>query len=289
VASIAALSATVPSAAEAQFGGLIKKAKAKIAPSSSPSGESPHFDAVTVELAPSQVDAMVRGLTASVNALGGKSPNGVIALQARIQAAIDERGSLEDSHPGERDRYINAINKISPCRDDAFGKIREQQGQQMGAKMMSDPSFRTAYMQSEQKIQAAAAKGDTVAAKAIAQDMFNKFMPITRADSAAVTKQCGQMPPTPAFIAREDSLDSQREQWDHQIRAMQEKAASAGYQAAGLTSPQFSTAVERIQYYVNRSKAGVAQRGFTEQELAALHSRESQLRALLDEYFAGTQ
>jgi len=270
-----------PTIAQAQFGGLINKVKSKVAPQPQNSADAPHFDATTVELTPSQVDAVIRGFSASINVLNGTNGNSVQVLSARVKAAVAEADALEAQHPGQREQYQNSSSKISSCRSEAFDKIHQGQAAQMQSKMMSDPAFRTKYMALAKDMQAAAASRDTSAVRKAQEHMFNTLMPTTRADTLSIDKQCGAMPAPPAFIARENALDAQRDTLDERIRGMQTKAGPAGAQASGLTVPQYATAQERIEYFLGRAKNGVAQRGFTAPELSALQARAAELTKLL--------
>lgn len=288
-AAAAGLAIATPTVAQAQFGGLMKKVKEKVAPQAAKTSDAPHFDAVTVELTPTQLDGVIRGIKASVDALNGTNGNSVVALMQRDKAAVAEIDSLEDAHPGERERYTNSTAMIDQCRSDVFDKLHEQQTSQMQAKMMSDPAFRVKYMKSVQVLQAAAARHDTAAIRVEQERMNNAFMPGTHADTVAANKKCGVVPTPPAFIAREKKLNADRDRFAQQIRDLQEKADTVAGLGSNMTRPQFATARERIELYLSRANNSSAQRGFNAQELTALRARESELRSLLAQYYASTR
>lgn len=285
----ATLALATPTVAQAQFGGLLKKVEAKVAHQPANSGDAPHFDAVTVELTPTQLDGVIRGIKASVNALNGTNGNSAVALAQRVRADIAEVDSLERMHPGEREQYENSTRMVNSCRSDVFDKLQEQKTLQMDAKVMADPSFRAKYVQGAQEMQAAAARGDTSAVRVIQARMMNTLMPVTHADTAAANKQCGVAPAPPGFIAREKTLNNERDKWEQQIRDLQVKADTIAVQGSGLTRPQFATARERIQLFLGRAKVASAQRGFSAQELTALREKETELRDLLAQYYASAR
>jgi len=277
----ATLVGATPDVAHAQFGGLIKRVK-KIA--SLPSSDAPHFDETVVELTPTQVDAVMRGLTASIKTVSG--PNGVAALTQRIKASVAEEDAIKSAHPPmERDKYVNRTSSIMECRDNALGKLNDAHESQMAARMMSDPSFGKAYADEAENLRAAAQRHDTVAMAKAQSRMAVLTNPGARADTIAANKQCGTPPGRPAWMAQLDTLPIVRGQWQNQIRDLQVKGNAAGVLASGLTKSQFGMAQERIQLYLGRSGAHAAQPGFSETELTALEDKADELRSLLTQTY----
>lgn len=266
-----------PTVAHAQFGGLIKRVK-RIA--SLPSSDAPRFGETVVELTPTQVDAVMRGLTASIKTVSG--PNGVAALAQRIKASVAEEDAIKSAHPStERDKYVNRTSSIMECRDNALEKLNDAHESQMEGRMMSDPALGKAYAKEAESLRAAAQRHDTVAMTKAQGRMAAMMNPGARADTIAANKQCGTPPGRPAWMAQLDTLPIAREKWQNQIRDLQAKGSAAGVMASGLTGLQFAMAQERIQLYLGRAGANAAQPGFSEIELTALEEKAGELRNLL--------
>lgn len=279
--SAATLGGATPGVAHAQFGGLIKRVK-KIA--SLPVSDAPHFDETVVELTPTQLDAVMRGFTASVRTVSGA--NGVTALAQRIKASEAEEERIKTAHPStERDRYVSLTSSITECRDNALEKLNEAHESQIQTRMMTDPALRKAYLKESQDMQAAAQRHDTVAMAKAQQRIAVTTNPGAHADTIAANKQCGAPPGRPTWMAQLDALPIARGKWQNQIRDLQTKGRDAGVQASGLTKSQFGMAQERIQLYLGRSGVHAAQPGFSEVELTALAEKENELRSLLTQTY----
>lgn len=277
----ATLGVATPGVAHAQFGGLIKRVK-KMA--SLPSSDAPHFDATLVELTPAQLDAVMRGFTASVGTMGGA--NGVAALAQRIKASDAEEDAIKAAHPStERDQYANRTSSITECRENVLEKLNEAHESQLRARMMASPTLRKDYMKEVQDLEDAVQRHDSVAMVKVQGRMAATMNPGARADTIAANKQCGTPPARPTWMARLDSLPTMRGQWQNQIRDLQSRGRAAGVQASGLTESQFGMAQERIQLYLGRAGAEAAQRGFSDVELSALAARENELRSLLTQTY----
>jgi len=276
-----AVGVTTPGVAHAQFGGLIKRVK-KIA--SMPSSDAPHFDATMVELTPTQIDAVMRGLTASVKAVSG--PDGVAALAQRIKASVAEEDAIKAAHPStERDQYANRTTSVTECRENVLAKLSNAHESQLTSRMMTNPAFRQEYSKEALELQKASERHDSVAIAKIQRRMAVTMNPNARADTVAANKQCGTPPARPTWMARLDTLPIARGQWQGRIRDLQSSGRAAGVQASGLTESQFGMAQERIQLYLGRSSAHAAQTGFSEIELAALAEKENELRSLLTQTY----
>jgi hypothetical protein len=266
-----------PGVAEAQFGGLIKRVK-KIA--SLPSSDAPHFDETVVELTPTQVDAVMRGLSASIQTVSG--PNGVNALAQRIKASTAEEDAIKSAHPSsERDKYVNRTSSIMECRDNVLEKLNDAHESQMQGRLMSDPTFGKAYGREAENARAAAQRHDTAAMAKAQARMVAMMNPNARADTIAANKQCGAAPGRPAWMTQLDTLPIARERWQNQIRDLQARGAAAGVTASGLTAQQFGMAQERIRLYLGRAGVHAAQPGFSEIELTTLEEKGAELRSLM--------
>jgi hypothetical protein len=290
-----ALAAPVP--AHAQFGKLLKKAKETVAggnDSTAAGGESgatalgalrpgsPKFDESVIELTPSVIDRMLRGMAAEARVTQAS-----VARQKKIEAdmaAVDkEVDQLDAQHPStERDAWQEANSRIDQCISDELQKREEQNEGEIQARLMSDPAARQKMMELSQRMSAELQRGDSVAAKKTMAEVQAVTYPSLKADSAAAMKKCGTPAPKPAWMAREEQLRERRDQLGEELRktgdagrdtALVVVAQGGGGGGARLTAVQYSMALERMIAWAAATAPGAKSSGkmnFSATELDAL-------------------
>ncbi len=299
-----ALAAPVP--AHAQFGKLLKKAKEKVAGANDSTAAgggsgvaspgvlrpgSPKFDASVIELKPSVIEDMLRGMVAEARVTQAS-----VARQKQIEAdlaALDrETDQLDAQHPSsERDAWQETNSRIDQCISDELQKRQEQSDGEMQARLMSDPATRQKMMDLSQRVSAELQRGDTVAANKTMAEVQALTYPSLKADSAAAMKKCGTPTPKPAWMVREEQLRERRNQLGDELRktgsaardtALAVVARGAGGGGAQLTAVQYSMALERMIAWAAATAPG-AKRGtkmnFSATELDALKAKESEVRS----------
>jgi hypothetical protein len=295
-----ALAAPVP--AHAQFGKLLKKAKEKVAGGSdsvaaaesgvSSSGTlragSPKFDQNVIELTPSVIDQMLRGMAAEARV--AQSSN---AKQKKIEAdmaAVDkEIEQLDAQHSSsERDAWQETNRKIDECISDDLQKKQEQNESQMQARLMSDPAARQKMMELSQRMSEEMQRGDSVAAKKTMAEVQAVTYPSLKSDSAAAIKKCGALSSKPAWMEREEKLRDRREQLGEELRGAGNAARDtalvvargAGGGGAQLTAIQYSTALERMIAWAAATGPGAksGKMNFSGTELDALKAKDAEVR-----------
>jgi chromosome segregation ATPase len=105
--------------------------------------------------------------------------------------------------------------------------------------------------------------------------------PPTAADSAAVTRTCGD-PTGPSIYRQVQGLYDQKERYKTQMQQAELDVSRLEQEASGMNDKQLAMACERIKEYLKRLKAKLAQGGFSEKELAALQQRIKDLEELCD-------
>ena len=285
-AALGALFLAAPAVAQAQLGGLAKRAaqralekKAeqtvvdKTVGSESPACRNVTFDRTTVELTASRLDGIIKALGA-VDA----GPNGARRRELRSQldaaeARLEElRGdeSLQKSEDSQRE--------YKSCRQDAFQEIVNARVEKEGQGIMT--KYMTAMRVHNEKIAAAQAKGDTVKANALQDSTWQVMMSVvtpTAADSATVQKKCGNPPRVSRRVAERDSLAVAVREMNDEIRVMDEDAEDAMLKASGLTATQLAMARERLTMYVKQNRTC----GYTKVEMDAIGARRAELEKLL--------
>jgi len=295
VAAIAAAaSVIVPvSAASAQLGGLVKKARDKVVEnqvdkqvdkrtaSMTPSAP-PKYDDVTIELTAERVDGVVRGLTAGRAALDGRAP-----LVARRDEVVNRRSDLSDKNQKLLSDYTNNNDAKNRCRSQAMYASREKRNEteqqrmkEYQAKALSDPVYRDKVMAISQKMAAAQQRGDTTELKRLAGELGLKEDD-TKADTLAADKACGPALAKPAVLVQIDSLDAESNKLTEQIRAIEEKAATTEWKESGMNERQYHMARERIEAYLSGMKYNSKPGAFSATEMEALGARRADLEKVM--------
>jgi len=295
VAAIAAAASVITpvSAASAQLGGLVKKARDKVVEnqvdkqvekrtaSVTPSAP-PKYDDVTIELTAERVDGVVRGLTAGRAALDGRGP-----LVARRDEVVNKRSDLSDKNQKLLSDYTNNNDAKNRCRFQAMYASREKRNEteqqrmkEYQAKALSDPVYRDKVMAISQKMAAAQQRGDTSELKRLAGELGLKEDD-TKSDTLAADKACGPALAKPAVLVQIDSLDAESNKLTEQIRAIEEKAATTEWKESGMNERQYHMARERIEAYLSAMKYNSKPGAFSATEMEALGARRADLEKVM--------
>jgi hypothetical protein len=299
-----ALAAPVP--AHAQFGKLLKKAKEKVTGGSDSTAAgggsgvasqgmlhpgSPKFDESVIELTPSVIDNMLRGMAAEARVTQAS-----VARQKKIEAdlaALDnEIDQLDAQHPSsERDAWQETNRMVDECISDELQKRQEQSDGEMQARLMSDPATREKMRKLSERMSVEMERGDTVAVNKTMAEVQALTYPSLKADSAAAMKKCGTPAPKPAWMAREEQLRERREQLGEELRktgtagrdtALVVVARGGGGGGTHLTAVQYSMALERMIAWAAATAPGAkggTKMNFSANELDALKAKESEVRS----------
>jgi hypothetical protein len=280
-----ALTLVVPAAAQAQFGGLIKKAKEKVeqagaakvagdnAASQPSCGITTTYDATTIELNAANLDKVIKGMTA-VRTAGDKNGRNKLAAQRD-----GDRARLEEleSDPALQEAE-NSQREYASCRNEAFQAIVSKRVEEKGSGIMAD--YMKAMREHNERIQAYEAKGDTAHAKALQDStwtVMSKVVTPTAQDSAQVAAKCGKPPRASKRVAERDSLRRVVREESDSIRVLDEDAEDAVRGASGLNARQMAAARERIEAFVRSGRTC----GYSKAEIDALTARKSELEKLL--------
>ena len=287
----------VPMAANAQLGGLMKKAQQKMADKAAEKvadkaadkaadaglGAQPKFDEVLVELNESRLTAAIRGLARERDL----RTNGDLAGKLKAAAALDASArAAMDKTRDARDRWDDSRSRISSCIDNILDErskghdalVRQKMAQYMlDAQGQATAGKASALPQKMSAIQTemlqAFAKGDTILAARKQGELFKLFGIDLAADSAAGRAKCGSMPTKPADVARADKLQEDATAAATAARELEQRAGEEAAKAAGMTLPQFALARERLEMWVQSHGKGA----YSASERAAL-------KAHLDEF-----
>ncbi len=281
-AALAAAVATIAaSTAEAQIGGLLKKAKKQVEQTvaGTPSEAPVPFDEVILELTDTRLAQVVAGLEAGRRVLDGEAGAPSLAsLSAERDRTIDERVRLYDANSAAIERYRQNSSRIRECRDDAFGAIEQAQRDRYTERVANDRALQQVVMALSQELAAATQAGDTVAMRRVHQRLQEAARVVaTPADSAAIDARCGRMPAAPAVLATIDSLEARERRAAQTIRSMEERASSEEVRASGLEQRQLGMARERILLFLSAPTDRPAG-GFSPAERTNLAGRRTDLQ-----------
>jgi hypothetical protein len=287
LAFAAALVLTVaPSSAEAQLGGLVRKAKDKVVRQAADQsgvnaaveGEDVKFTAVIVELTPETLDKVMLGMRAGRARVD--NPNGRAALVKERDDAGNESSALWNRHGDEINAWNDKRHAIDRCRRDAFNALDKGRDEALSKKAMTDPAFQGKIVAMMQQAALAQQKGDTTALSKLESDL-RALRGESKADTVAVDKQCGATMAPNATEAKIRALQQKSWSIDAKIRDLDASADSEDAKASGLEPRQYAMARERIEMYLMRAKSESPQRGFNSNELKSLSARRADLEKLM--------
>lgn len=225
---------------QAQFGGLVKRARAAATGEvSGRSGaragleaESVAFNSVVLELTDERLDLVIRGLQA------GKAPNVAstqLALANERDKLTTEAGDLANAHSTAIDAHNRARWQVDRCRNDAFQARNDARQKGLQQKALTDIAFRDKIMALTAKVTEAQMKGDSAALQSIITQV-RVLSGESKADTVAVDGSCGAaLAPHPMDL-RIQALQAQVRQIDDRLRAAEQQAAEDEARAAGVAA-----------------------------------------------------
>ena len=268
----AALTLLMSVEAQAQFGGLIKKAAEKATGQEAGAAPRP----IGAELTDDMITRLIKGLAITASTLGQRDE-----LAKREQTVAQQASDLSMREDGAIRGYGDIRARWEACQSDQFEKIDDEHGKAAEARtksMMSDPARMNAYVATQTNLSMAYAtamqKGDTAAMRVAQQNMISAQAGLTaadlKADTAKVDRLCGGAPTRPLAVAQVDSLRALDAALTKQIRVLEEQAQEHGASAAGMNLVEYGTAREKVVSF----KAG-AKGQLTTAELQRLRAREA--------------
>ena len=276
----------VPSIADAQLGGLVRKAKEKVVRdagdksgvNATVEGEAVKFGAVTVELTPETLDKVMKGMQVGRNNVD--APNGRAALVTKRDKLANDAADIWNSHGNAITAHNDKLRKIDECRRDRFNALEKARNDSLSQKTMTDVAFRDKVMAITMRLAQGQAKGDSTAVSKAMSEM-QALTGGSKADTVAVDRACGAALAPLAAETRMHALNDEARQVDQQIRDLETAAAAEEVKASGLQPQQYSMARERIEMYLSRAASNSKQNGFTSTELQALNARRAELQKLM--------
>jgi hypothetical protein len=278
---VASLVLSLPAPAHAQFGGLMSKAKEKVAEKAS---EKTAPIAPGEQLTDDLLGKVITGAQAADRILSERD-----AIQSQRAAKDKELSDLREKNAPVHQAYNEGNSKIMDCRSaslSALNEARQERMQKKVASMQSDPvamakaqlvmmNYAKAYAEAQQK-------QDPVAMAKAQQDMMKEiggedvFAEIKK-DSVATDAKCGKAPALPASLAQEEQAQKDIAALDDRLRTLEARAVTQGAQASGLEQTRYLAAKERALSIMNRLAGQGAAVRYGEEEMDAVKKRQGDL------------
>lgn len=276
--------ALAPTPADAQFGGLINKAKDKV---TQQAGEKMGPVAPGEQLSEDLLSKIINGASAADRVLAERD-----RMQTTRDARNKELSDLSEKNQPVHQAYNQANDKIMSCRSSAFSSLEQGRSDKYDAlvkERQSDPAFmgkmQLAAMKYGQRIAEAQQKNDPMALQKAQQEMMKEILGADvfadlKKDTVAVDSKCGKLPAKPAALAQEEKLQKDINIADDSIRTLEAKAMNAGAQASGLEQLRYLQLKERAVSILNRMNGQGASVKYGDEEMAAVKKRQADLEKL---------
>ncbi len=276
-----ALVFALPSAAHAQFGGLLNKAKEKVAEKAA---EKAAPIAPGEQLTDDLLGKVITGAQAADRILVERD-----AIQAQRESKSKELSALQEKNAPVHRAYNEGNSKIMDCRDASLSSLAEARSDRMDkrvAAMQSDPLFMAKaqlVMMNYAKAMADAQQKQDAAALAKAQQAMMKELtgediyPELKKDSVATDAKCGKAPAMPASLMQEEQLQKDIAAIDDRLRTLEARAVTQGAQASGLEQVRYLQAKERALSIMNRMAGQGAAVRYGDEEMDAVKKRQGDL------------
>ncbi len=279
--AVSALALAVPVTAHAQFGGLMNKAKEKVAEKAA---EKTAPIAPGEQLTDDLLGKVISGAQAADRILVDRD-----ALQTQRTAKDKELSALREKNGPVHQAYNEGNSKIMDCRSASFHSLDEERRERMDKKvaaMQSDPvafaRVQLVMMNYGKAMAEAQQKQDAVALAKAQQSMMKELtgediFPELKKDSVATDAKCGKAPAKPAALLQEEQLEKDITGIDDRIRTLEARAVTQGAEASGLEQVRYLQAKERALSIMQRMAGQGAAVRYGDDEMNAVKKRQGDL------------
>jgi DNA repair exonuclease SbcCD ATPase subunit len=246
--------------AEAQLGGLIKKAAKQNIPAAQSAGQ-PKFDNVILELTPARVAKLIAGKRAGQQL--ANVPGGLVAFRTQLSTLEERQSKIYETEVEKINAWDEKRRAAENCRDSVLIALKEKKSN------WSDPQVMQKMQQLAMAIATAQAKGDTAEARRLAEQVQQLSAP-SPSDSADARRGCPVPAPT-GLVKQYLDLQTQIESLREQIAKLEQAVRLAEQTASGMDERQLAMACERARMFIQNMRNQQNQAGFTAIEVAALN------------------
>jgi hypothetical protein len=279
-AVVAALLVAAPQGAQAQFGGLLRKAAEKAVDKATGAEDKVANRVSGAELTDDAVARLLKGLAVTADKIGERD-----AIKARYDAKSKELQELREANSGVINGYGEGLSNWQGCMGNILGKIEKANEPKMkmaAMKAMSNPATQQEVAKLMQEMNDERTKsmetGDTLRLQAVQNRyvaLMNRIVGIdASADSATARRTCGSAPAKPAALTKVALLEAQGDSLSAQLRDVETVAQVAGAKAAGMDAGEYALQKEKVTVFMG---AGNAAGLLTADELKRVRAKRAEL------------
>lgn len=274
--------------AQAQLGGLLKKAAKKAAENKIENKVDEKVESATAKplggdpLTEATLDALLNGLS-----LERETQEKTKQLWTAIEAKAKDVSEAERVAGNEPDAWNRASRDVERCISNSLDKANTQHEKDMPQKMMTLVSSANANPAVVEKIQAAGkamsdaqAKGDMPAFVRAYGNYIKMFGFDVAKDSAIAFGTCGKLPPKPASVVTLERLQAEVTRLSDERRDAEVEGEARAAKAAGMPADKYALARERLWAWNAARKQKQASRSLTKDEDALFSARAADIRKI---------
>ena len=274
----------LPLSASAQFGGLMKKARDKVAQAT----DDGNATAPGQALDEPTLAKLLTGFRAADLSLASRDK-----LDAERTVKNKELSEMRDRNQPAQDAYNSANETVSSCRTSILQANEESRGNRLEKEMQSkasDPVFmgrmQIAMTKYRQATQAAQKSNDPAAMGKAQLDMQRELLGVDivaemKKDSLAADGKCGKPVGRPAALAAGSALQKQIDAIDARIRELEAKAVNDGARAAGMDRVKYTELKERVKSVYERARQDLNRGVYGSEELALIQKHRSEIEQVM--------
>ena len=277
----AAFAVTVPSVAHAQFGGLMNRAKEKMAEKAA---EKTAPIAPGEQLTDDLLGKVIAGAQAADRVLVDRD-----AMRMQRTAKEKDLADLREKNGPVHQAYNEGNSKIMDCRSASFHSLEEDRQEAVKKKvasMQADPAYmgkvQLVMMNYAKAVADAQQKQDAAAMGKAQQDMMKELyggdiFAELKKDTVATDAKCGTAPALPPSLAQEEQMQKDISAIDDRLRTLEARAVTEGAQASGLEQVRYLQAKERALSIMQRMQGQGAAVRYGDDEMNAVKKRQGDL------------
>lgn len=264
--------------AQAQLGGLIKKAAQKAAEKKVEEKVESAMPATPLAGEPvteATLDALLQGLSVEL-----ETRDNAKQLWTAFEARSRDLTEAERAAGNEPEVWEKARGAVEGCVENSLDRSRDQHEKEAPQKMMmltapgKDNTALIAKLEAlGKRMTDAHAKGDIPAYTAAVADYMKMLGFDVAKDSAAAFATCGRIPPKPASVVRIERLKAEVDTLSEKRRVAEVEGEARAAKAAGMPADKYALARERLWVWNEARKRKQASRALTKEEEALFSAR----------------
>ncbi len=278
-AGVALLLSATP--AQAQFGGLVNRAKDKMA------------DKAKENVGPVAPGEQLTDETVDKVVIGAQAADRILVDRDRINTTRDQRNkelsALVERNGPVHQAYNEGNGKIMDCRASSLNALENARQERVDKRLdalRADPAMtgkmQLVAMKYGKAMADAQQKNDPVALTKVQRDMMRDLtgediFAGSKGDTVATDAKCGKAPAMPASLTQEEQLRHGVEVLDDSLRTLEARAVTQGAQASGLEQTRYLQLKERALSIMNRMEGKGAAVRYGDEEVAAVKKRQGDL------------